>query len=144
LFTVAGTAEYQGTTKARFANDLKARIKMLERAGMTEIALVELPNPMTKAEAITYLKANKPEGVDLSALDEKEAAIVAQAKPKEHKDPKVKTPKAERPSKEPQAKEDPVSSIVSTIVNSARKGKSIRAKAQNAAAAQAVAEAATK
>ena len=56
LFTVAGTAtNADGTTKARFANDLVARIKILNKAGCTNINLVELPSPMTKLQALQYL-----------------------------------------------------------------------------------------
>ena len=56
-FTVAGTATNpDGTTKARFANDLVARIKILNKAGCTNINLVELPTPMTKLEALEYLQ----------------------------------------------------------------------------------------
>ena len=58
LFTVAGTAtNADGTTKARFANDLVARIKILNKAGCTNINLVELPEPMTKLQALQYLTA---------------------------------------------------------------------------------------
>jgi hypothetical protein len=56
LFTVAGTAtNADGTTKARFANDLVARIKILNKAGCTNINLVELPHAMTKLDALKYL-----------------------------------------------------------------------------------------
>jgi hypothetical protein len=56
LFTVAGTAKNaDGTVKARFANDLVARIKILNKAGCTDINLVELPRAMTKLEALQYL-----------------------------------------------------------------------------------------
>ena len=55
-FTVAGTAKNSdGTVKARFANDLVARIKILNKAGCTDINLVELPKAMTKLEALQYL-----------------------------------------------------------------------------------------
>ena len=55
-FTVAGTAKNSdGTVKARFANDLVARIKILNKAGCTDINLVELPRAMTKLEALQYL-----------------------------------------------------------------------------------------
>ena len=54
-FTVAGTATHNGVTKARFANDLVARIKILNKAGATNINLVELPEPMTKLQALQYL-----------------------------------------------------------------------------------------
>jgi hypothetical protein len=58
LFTVAGTATNpDGTTKARFANDLVARIKILNKAGCSNINLMELPEPMTKLQALQYLTA---------------------------------------------------------------------------------------
>jgi len=57
LFTVAGTATNpDGTTKARFANDMVARVKILSKANCTNINLVELPRAMTKLEALEYLK----------------------------------------------------------------------------------------
>ena len=43
LFTVAGTAtNADGTVKVRFANDLVARIKILNNNNCTNINLVEL------------------------------------------------------------------------------------------------------
>ncbi len=58
LFTVAGTAtNADGTVKARFANDLVARIKILNKAGCTDINLMELPKAMTKLEALQYLQS---------------------------------------------------------------------------------------
>jgi len=57
LFTVAGTAtNADGTVKARFANDLVARIKILNKAGCTDINLMELPSAMTKLQALQYLQ----------------------------------------------------------------------------------------
>ena len=56
-FTVAGTATNpNGTVKARFANDLVARIKILNKAGCTDINLIELPKAMTKLEALQHLQ----------------------------------------------------------------------------------------
>ena len=57
-FTVAGTAtNADGTAKARFANDLVTRVKILNKAGCTNINLVELPRAMTKLEALQHLQA---------------------------------------------------------------------------------------
>ena len=57
-FTVAGTAtNADGTAKARFANDLVARIKILNKAGCTNINLMELPKAMTKLEALQHLQS---------------------------------------------------------------------------------------
>lgn len=55
LFSVAGTARHNGQVKVRFANDLVARIKILQKAGCTDINLVQLPKEMTKLEALQYL-----------------------------------------------------------------------------------------
>jgi hypothetical protein len=56
LFSVAGTATNpDGTTKVRFANDLVSRNKILNKAGCTNINLIELPRPMTKLEVLKYL-----------------------------------------------------------------------------------------
>lgn len=56
-FTVAGTATNpDGTTKVRWATDLVSRIKILNKTGCTNINLVELPEPMTKLEALDYLR----------------------------------------------------------------------------------------
>jgi hypothetical protein len=57
LFTVAGTATNpDGTTKARFANDLVARVKILSKNNCTNINLAELPRAMSKLEALQYLQ----------------------------------------------------------------------------------------
>jgi hypothetical protein len=57
LFTVAGTATNpDGTTKARFANDMVSRVKILTKNNCTNINLVELPQPMTKLEALQHLQ----------------------------------------------------------------------------------------
>lgn len=55
LFTVAGTAAQHGVTKVRFANDLVARIKILNKNDCSNINLVELPTAMTKLDALRYL-----------------------------------------------------------------------------------------
>lgn len=57
-FTVAGYATNpDGTVKVRFANDLVARIKILNKAGCTNVNLIELPQPMTKLDALQYLQS---------------------------------------------------------------------------------------
>jgi hypothetical protein len=57
LFIVAGTSNLNGVVKFRFANDLKTRIKVLQRNGHTDVKLLELPQAMTKQDAIAYLEA---------------------------------------------------------------------------------------
>lgn len=79
LFSVAGYATNpDGTVKVRFANDLVARIKILNKAGCTDINLTELPQPMTKVEALEFLSAQGITGdagfVIGSKLDERKGA----------------------------------------------------------------------
>lgn len=54
-FAVAGISTLEGDTKVRFAKDL-ARVKVLEKNGHKDIKLVDLPNEMTKMEAVEYLR----------------------------------------------------------------------------------------
>jgi len=53
-FTHAGVSRLNGEFKARFANDAM-RIKLLAKNGHTDIDIIELPSPMGKIEALTYL-----------------------------------------------------------------------------------------
>ena len=58
LFTVAGVSKNKGAYKVRFANDLVSRIKILSKSDQ-DIQLMELPNGMTKAEVVAFLKASE-------------------------------------------------------------------------------------
>ena len=92
LFTVAGTATNpNGTTKARFANDLVARIKILNKAGCTAINLVELPQAMTKLQALQYLTEQGVAGDAGYAVANKLAEKTKVAKKGEVKVKAVKT-----------------------------------------------------
>jgi len=163
LFSFAGSsADPTGVYKARFANDLNARPKVLQKEGHTNFVLVALPKPMTKLDAIVYLQKTKPAGVNQEALAAKAVYIKAQeakiagvvngtgkrrgrpakvkvatpvAKAPVAKAPVAKAPVAKAPVAKTTApvKSTPVpapESIVNTIVNTARRGTSIRAKAQ--------------
>jgi len=100
LFSVAGTATNpDGTTKARFANDLVARIKILNKAGCTNINLVELPREMTKLEALQYLtEQGITEGDAGFAVANKLAEKSKLAKKGEVKVKATKAPKAAKKS----------------------------------------------
>jgi hypothetical protein len=56
-FTVAGTASQHGITKVRFANDIVSRTKILIKNNCENINLIELPEPMTKLQALKYLES---------------------------------------------------------------------------------------
>jgi hypothetical protein len=53
-YTYSGTSTCKGTTKVRFANDAM-RVKVLAKTGHSNIDLIELPDAMTKEEAVAYL-----------------------------------------------------------------------------------------
>jgi len=53
-FKFAGVSTRAGVCKARFAND-QMRVKVLAKTGSSDIDLIELKEPMTKADAIAFL-----------------------------------------------------------------------------------------
>jgi hypothetical protein len=86
-FTVVGTAvNADGTVKPRWANDLAARVKILDKAGCTDIKLHELPSGMTKLAALEWLRANtelndvEAEVVDLKIAEKSKAGKRAEVK----------------------------------------------------------------
>ena len=85
LFTVAGTAAQHGLTKVRFANDLVARVKILDKNGCTDIQLFELPEPMSKLQALKFLKEQNMGGDAGYAVDAKLAEKIREAKKNEFK-----------------------------------------------------------
>lgn len=104
-FTYAGVSTLNGVVKARFANDA-ARVKVLQKNGHKEIDLIELPSPLTKAEAVEYL---------LSIDFDNGNAVVRQTLEAEQ-EKRTETPEdasKDKPSKEPKKpkKPKPVSEI---------------------------------
>ena len=58
LFSVAGTSALEGVVKFRVANgSAAARTKVLVRSGHTDIKLVDLAKPMSKTDAIAFVKS---------------------------------------------------------------------------------------
>jgi hypothetical protein len=99
-FKFAGVSTRAGVCKARFAND-QMRVKVLAKTGSKDIDLIELTEPMTKADAIAFLlKINFDNGnaTVRAALEEglEKRTVVARA-PKAVKakaSPKAKAVKA--------------------------------------------------
>lgn len=54
-FTVVGITINDDVTKVRFTDDMCRRIKQFSKGGATRIDFIELPNPMTKIEALKYM-----------------------------------------------------------------------------------------
>ena len=98
LFTVAGTSKLDGEYKVRFANDV-LRIKVLAKHGHEDITLVELPNAMTKIEAVKFIKT-----VDEFSGAASQSAIADYLDRKDEKPAKTAAPKAKAPAKAKAAK----------------------------------------
>lgn len=68
LFTVAGTSVNEGVLKFRVANGgAAARIKVLEKNGHTEINLQDLPKPMSKEDAMSFLNYVEGKSIETKA-----------------------------------------------------------------------------
>jgi FKBP-type peptidyl-prolyl cis-trans isomerase len=58
LFTIAGTSVLNNALTYRFATGkIGVRTSVLKQNGHTDIKLQELPNPMTKTDAVAFLKS---------------------------------------------------------------------------------------
>ena len=107
LFTVAGTSKLNGEMKVRFANDVM-RVKVLAKHGHEDITLIELPNEMTKLDAVKFIKGlDEFQGVAeqaaiadyLDRKDEKPAVAKAEKTAAPAKTATVKAPKAAKAPK---------------------------------------------
>lgn len=77
-FTIAGYSNLNGRVKLRVATgSIARRTAVLKSAGHTDINLVELPQPMTRAAATEYVEAQF-KGVEL--FRSKVAAVSTKAK----------------------------------------------------------------
>ena len=54
-FKVAGITVHNGNAKVRFTDDMVRRIKQFTKGGATRCDFVELPNEMTKVDALKYM-----------------------------------------------------------------------------------------
>jgi hypothetical protein len=106
LFTHAGTSRLNGVVKARFANDA-LRVKVLAKNEHTDIDIIELKEPMTKAAAVEFLlsiqfatnDAGEVNAEVQAALEEALESRTPQAAKKEQKGNKeAKKPKKEKPA----------------------------------------------
>src|SRR5210317_1265623 len=59
MFKIIGVSTFKGVTKVRFANDMVSRVKILSKEGHTDINLRELDTPMSKPDAVAYLKTTE-------------------------------------------------------------------------------------
>lgn len=121
LFTVAGTSKLDGVVKCRWAND-SMRVKVLAKSGHEDITLIELPNAMTKLEAIKFIQG----------LDEFQG-VAEQSAIADYLDRKEDAPKAEKPTKAPKAEKPAKTATVKAPKVTAPAGKTHAQKAAEAA-----------
>lgn len=91
-FSVCGTSKLNGEYKVRFAND-SLRIKVLTKHGHTDINLIELDQPMSKLDAVKFIK-----DLDVFAGANEQAAIADYL---ERKDVTPKAANKDKAKKEP-------------------------------------------
>ena len=77
-FTVVGITEKDGASKVRFANDIVRRVKQFSGPENTRATFVELPNEMTKIEALRHMltmdefKSDDDQALISDTLDDKQ------------------------------------------------------------------------
>jgi hypothetical protein len=78
LFSIVGVTTQGKTTKFRVANgDIESRVKVLERAGCTDINFISLAQPMTKQAAIAEYQRQFPESLSVSTPKNQQEKSVA-------------------------------------------------------------------
>jgi len=55
LFKVVGITVHNGNAKVRFTDDLTRRVKQFTKGGATRCDFIELPEQMTKVDALKYM-----------------------------------------------------------------------------------------
>lgn len=96
-FKVAGITTHGTVSKVRFTDDLIRRVKQFTKGGASRIDLMELPNEMSKIEALQYLQTHA------DCQSPSDQALIADAladrlKESTKGEVKVKTSKATKPS----------------------------------------------
>jgi len=108
LFTHAGTSRHNGVVKARFANDA-LRVKVLAKNDHTDIDIIELKEPMTKADAVAFLLSIQFATTDAGEVNAEVQAALEEALERRTPAPKAakKEQKGNKEAKKPK-KEKPV------------------------------------
>ncbi len=86
-FKVVGITVHGESTKIRFTDDMVRRIKQFNKGGATRCDFIELPNEMSKLEALKYMAAHP----DFQSVNDQ--ATIADAIEDRQKDTKQATVK---------------------------------------------------
>jgi len=57
-FSVIGITDYKNGYKVRFTNNMCRRLKRYAKDGATRLDFIDLPQPMTKVDALKYMLAH--------------------------------------------------------------------------------------
>lgn len=105
-FKVVGITVHNGNAKVRFTDDMVRRVKQFTKGGATRCDFVELPNEMTKIEALKfmltlpeYASAEDQATINDSISDREKEATKGTVKVKVSKE-KAKTATKTKPSVE--------------------------------------------
>jgi hypothetical protein len=72
MFNIVGVSTQRSVTKFRVANgEIENRVKILERAGCTDIKFIKLDTPMNKLDAIAAFKAQHPKYANVRMPNDK-------------------------------------------------------------------------
>ena len=121
-FSIAGIVVNGQNVKVRFANDMVRRIKQFSKGGASRCEFVELPNEMTKLEALAYLKQHEKfqSAEDQALINDTMLDREKDSKKGGVKVSKPREKKAEKPSLEAikaRAKKETKDSVIESIVN---------------------------
>lgn len=58
-FSVVGITEHEGNAKVRFTDDLVRRVKQFSKGGASRVDFIELPERMSKIDALRYMLTRK-------------------------------------------------------------------------------------
>jgi hypothetical protein len=97
LFTVVGITVHNGDAKVRFTDDVARRVKQFTKGGATRCDFIQLPNAMTKIDALNHMLtlSEFSSAEDQATINDALADRVKEARKGEVK---VKSVKEEKPS----------------------------------------------
>ena len=130
LFTVAGVSRTpKGELKARFATDLVTRTKVLQK-DQTDIDLIELKEPMSKADAVAFLLSIQFATNDAGEVNAEKQAALEEALERRAPKSAKKEQKGNKEAKKPKKEKPTAAAPTLEAIRAKAAPKSTRSKAQ--------------
>jgi len=130
LFTVAGVSRTpKGELKARFATDLVTRTKVLQK-DQTDIDLIELKEPMSKADAVAFLLSIQFATTDDGVVNAEKQAALEEALEKRAPKSAKKEQKGNKEAKKPKKEKPAAAAPTLATIRAKAAPKSTKSKAQ--------------